>query len=356
MAQRIHTLRTWLQDAGLDALLITNPFNRKYMTGFTGTSGYVLIAGDRAALITDFRYIEQAAEQAKAYEIIQHGLNPLETILQTLQQWRIAKLGFEQDHFTYAEYLKYTNTMTSIQFVVTNRLVERLRQIKDAGELKTIQAAAELADRTFEHILKQIRPGVSERDLALEIEFFMRKHGATSSAFDTIVASGERSALPHGVASERILQSGDFVTLDFGALYQGYCSDITRTVVLGKATDRHREIYHIVLEAQQQAIAQIRPGMTGKEADALARSVIERFGYGERFGHGTGHGIGLEIHEAPRLSRQGETRLEPGMVMTVEPGIYLPGFGGVRIEDDIVITEHGARLLTHADKQLITIN
>jgi Xaa-Pro aminopeptidase len=197
---------------------------------------------------------------------------------------------------------------------------------------------------------------VSEREAALEIEFFLRKNGATSSSFDTIVASGERSAMPHGVASDRVMGRGEFVTLDFGAYYKGYCSDLTRTVVLGPPTDRHREIYGIVREAQESVLERIRPGMTGREADAIARGIITRRGYGDCFGHGTGHGLGMEIHEEPRLSLGGNTVLEPGMTVTVEPGIYIPGFGGVRIEDDIVITAQGAEILTRAEKDLIVID
>jgi Xaa-Pro aminopeptidase len=184
------------------------------------------------------------------------------------------------------------------------------------------------------------------------METFMRKGGASGPSFETIVASGERSALPHGVASERVIGTDEFVKLDFGAYYKGYCSDITRTVVVGRASDRHREIYNIVLEAQLYALAHIRPGMTGREADALSRDIIAKYGYGDRFGHSLGHGLGLEIHEAPRLSKLSDTILTPGMTVTVEPGIYLPGFGGVRIEDDIVITESGIKILTSSPKEL----
>ena len=218
-----------------------------------------------------------------------------------------------------------------------------------------MQAAADLADRTFSYILGLLKPGVSENEIALEIEMFVRRNGAASTSFTTIVASGERSALPHGVASDRLLGSNEFVKMDFGAYYKGYCSDITRTVVLGKPSDKHRQIYDIVLEAQLEALSKIGPGMTGKEADALARDVIKKYGFGDQFGHGTGHGLGMEIHEAPRLSLQGDIVLEPGMTVTVEPGIYIPGFGGVRIEDDIVITDSGNRRLTQSGKDLIVI-
>jgi Xaa-Pro aminopeptidase len=219
-----------------------------------------------------------------------------------------------------------------------------------------MQEAADLADQTFTYILTKLKPGVSENEIALEMEIYMRKHGATSSSFDTIVASGERSALPHGVASDRLLQANEFVKLDFGAYYHGYCSDLTRTVVLGKPTERHKQIYDTVLEAQLLALEKLKPGMTGREVDAIARNVITKAGYGDHFGHGTGHGLGMEIHEAPRLSLLSDTVLEPGMVVTVEPGIYIPGFGGVRIEDDVVITENGIRILTKSSKDFTVVD
>jgi Xaa-Pro aminopeptidase len=219
-----------------------------------------------------------------------------------------------------------------------------------------MQEAADLADQTFSYILTKLAPGISEKEIALDMEIYMRKHGATSSSFDTIVASGERSALPHGVASERILKANEFVKLDFGAYYHGYCSDLTRTVFLGKPTEKHRHIYDIVLEAQLKALSILKPGMTGREGDAAAREVIQKAGFGDNFGHGTGHGLGMEIHEAPRLSAQSDAVLEAGMVVTVEPGIYIPGFGGVRIEDDVVLVDKGIRILTHSSKDFIVID
>ncbi|WP_372812945.1 M24 family metallopeptidase [Paenibacillus sp.] len=353
--QRINRLRSIMEKQGLQALLITNATNRMYMTGFTGSAGYVLITGQRAVLLTDFRYMTQAPQQAIGYEVVEHAPNPMVTILDILTGAGLRKLGFEQQDLTYASYVSYGKALNGIDLVPTDKLVETLRLIKDDTEIAIMQAAADLADRTFSHILGLLKPGLKEKDIALEIEMFVRKHGAASTSFETIVASGERSALPHGKASDRVIGTDEFVKLDFGAYYQGYCSDITRTVVLGKPADKHREIYGIVLEAQLEALSRIRPGMTGREADAVARDVIKRHGYGDFFGHGTGHGLGMEIHEAPRLSVQGDIVLEPGMVVTVEPGIYLPGFGGVRIEDDIVITENGNRRLTQSSKDLIVI-
>ncbi|CAG7612634.1 Aminopeptidase YpdF [Paenibacillus solanacearum] len=353
--QRIRRLRETLQEKGLEAVLITNATNRLYMTGFTGSAGYVLITGDRAVLLTDFRYMTQAPQQAAGYEVIEHAPSPMDTVKALLTKAGVARLGFEQNDLTYGAYRDYAEKLAGIELVPTDGLVETLRMIKDESELAVMQEAADLADRTYTYVLGVIQSGMKELDVALELETFMRKNGATSTSFETIVASGERSALPHGKASDRVIGTNEFVKLDYGAYYKGYCSDITRTVVLGKPTDKHREIYDIVLEAQLAALEQIRPGMTGKEADAVARDIITRYGYGDHFGHGLGHGLGMEVHEAPRLSRLGDIVLKPGMTVTVEPGIYLPGFGGVRIEDDIVITETGNRRLTQSSKDLIVL-
>lgn len=353
---RLTRLREAMGTKGLEALFITSVVNRRYMTGFTGSSGFVLITQDRAVLMTDFRYMTQAPEQAVDFEVIEHGSKMTDTLKQLLSEMQISRLGFEQDHVSFATYSGYQSQLAGIELVPVSGIIEDLRLIKDEGELAIMREAAQLADRTFSHILNYIKPGVSEKDIALEMEFFMRKNGATSSSFDTIIASGERSALPHGVASDRIIQGNDFIKLDFGALYKGYCSDITRTVVLGKPTDKHHEIYNIVLEAQLNALEHIRPGMTGREADALTRDIIKGYGYGDNFGHSTGHGLGMEVHENPRLAAGSDTVLTPGMTVTVEPGIYIPGFGGVRIEDDIVITENGIEIITQSTKQLLVLD
>lgn len=349
-------LRNELQKRQLNALLITNPVNRRYMTGFTGTSGYVLITADRAWLLTDFRYMTQAPQQAKQYEVVEHDPKVMATVKSLLQLVHIDKLGFEQNDLSYGTYQSYAKDLAGIELVPTAGVVEQLRMYKDESEIAVLQDACDLADRTFSYISGIVKPGLTEKELDLEMEFFMRKNGATSSSFDTIVASGVRSALPHGVASDKVVGRDEFVKFDFGALYHGYCSDLTRTVFLGKPTEKHKEIYSIVLEAQLNVLDKLKPGMTGREGDALARDIITKAGYGDFFGHGTGHGLGMEIHEDPRLSKQCETVLEPGMVVTVEPGIYLAGFGGVRIEDDVVITENGIRILTKSPKEFTIVD
>ncbi len=298
----------------------------------------------------------QAPEQAKDFEVVEHKPNVMLSVKELLEKSGIKRLGFEQNDLSYGAYTRYSADLAGIELVPTSDAVEKIRLVKDDAELRILQEASDLADATFSHILSVLRPGLTELEVALEIEMFIRRNGGTSTSFETIVASGERSALPHGKASERMLRNDEFVKMDFGAYYKGYCSDITRTVVLGKPTDKHKEIYGIVLEAQLGCLNGLKPGITGKEGDALARDVIASKGYGEYFGHGTGHGLGMEVHEAPRLSLQGDTVLEPGMVVTVEPGIYLPGFGGVRIEDDVVITESGIKILTHSTKELVIID
>lgn len=353
---RLKRLRQLMAEHKLEALLITNPYNRRYVSGFTGTAGYVVITAAKAILFTDFRYMSQAPKQAVHYEVIEHEARPMVSVKETLQQLHIKELGFEQADISYSTYHEYAAQLEGVTLKPAPPLIELLRMQKDEAELQIMKEAAQLADQTFAHLLSFLKPGIREREVALEIEFYLRRHGATSTSFDTIVASGERSALPHGVASDRLLQNNEFVKLDFGAYYKGYCSDITRTVVLGKASDKHKEIYNIVLEAQMHALQHIKPGMTGREADALARDVIAKYGYAQFFGHGTGHGLGMQIHEAPRLSMQSDAVLQSGNTVTVEPGIYLPDFGGVRIEDDIVITDSGNRLLTFSTKQLLCID
>ncbi len=354
--QRLAKLRALLEENHTDAILVTHAVNRKYVSGFTGSSGMLLITADKALLFSDFRYRTQAPIQAPSFEFIEHQANPIDAIRDSASVLHLSKIAFEAHDVSFETYSSYTRQLQGIELVPAGKWIEQLRMVKDQDELVIMREAAGLADRTFNHIIGLLKPGMREMDVALEIEFYMRHHGATSSSFETIVASGERSALPHGVASDRILQYGEYVKMDFGAFYQGYCSDITRTVMLGKPTDRHLDIYQIVLEAQQATLEGIRPGMTGREADAIARNIITKHGYGELFGHGTGHGLGMEIHESPRLSLTGDTILEPGMTVTVEPGIYIAGFGGVRIEDDVVITQAGVDILTHAPKDFIVID
>ncbi len=325
------------------------------MTQFTGTAGVVIISEQKAIFITDFRYMEQAKEQAKGYEIVQHTGPIFEEVAKQVEKLGLKKLGFEQAHLTYEAHQVYARNMEHVQLIPVAGLVEEVRMIKDQEEIQLIQDAANIADAAFEHIITYIRAGITELEVSNELEFFMRKQGAVSSSFDIIVASGYRSALPHGVASEKMIEKGELVTLDFGAYYKGYCSDITRTVAVGEVSDELKNIYNTVLNAQLRGMDGIKPGMTGKEADALTRDYITEKGYGDYFGHSTGHGLGMEVHEGPSLSIKSNTVLEPGMIVTVEPGIYIAGVGGTRIEDDTLITEDGNCSFTHSPKELLVL-
>ncbi|UOQ42551.1 Xaa-Pro peptidase family protein [Halobacillus salinarum] len=351
---RLAKLREALHENGLDGMIIQSPKNRRYMSDFTGSSGVLLITGNEALIITDFRYTEQARDQAQDFQMIEHKGPIYEEAGRQVSKLGLSKIGFEKSHVTYDVYEQLTNHLEA-ELVPTSGLVERLRLIKTEEELTILKDAAKIADKAFDHILGFIKPGVKEIDVSNELEFFMRKQGASSSSFDIIVASGYRSALPHGVASEKKIQSGELVTLDFGAVYKGYCSDITRTVAVGEISDELHTIYQTVLQAQLKGIEGLKPGITGKDADALTRDYINEKGYGQYFGHSTGHGIGLDVHEGPGLSFRSDVTLEPGMVVTVEPGIYVPQVGGCRIEDDAVITEKGNERLNFSNKELITL-
>jgi len=352
--EKIEKIRQQFKDLNIDSLLITNPFNRRYVSNFTGTAGVVLITEEKSYFITDFRYTEQAVKQAIGYEVVEHSGTVQEEVKRLVEETGLKRLGFEENDLTYAQYLSYEKIIQA-EFVPVSNVVEKIRLIKTEDEIKILKEAADIADAAFKHIIEYIRPGLTELEVSNELEFFMRKCGATSSSFDIIVASGARSALPHGVATDKVIEKGDFVTLDFGAYYKGYVSDITRTIAVGNPSDQLKEIYQIVYDAQMKAMDEICPGLTGKEADAIARDYIASKGYGEYFGHSTGHGIGLEVHEGPSLSKRSDLVLEAGMVVTVEPGIYLPGVGGVRIEDDTLITPSGNETFTHSTKELIIL-
>lgn len=351
---KLAKLRQALIDQQVDAILITNEYNRRYMTGFTGTAGVAIVSQNDAVFITDFRYTEQAAEQVKDFRIEQHKGTIYEEVAKQAAAMGVKTLGFEQDAMQYGTYEVYKAAVKA-DFVPLSGVIEKIRLIKSQEEINIIKVACEIADNAFTHILNFIKPGITELDVSNELEFFMRKQGATSSSFDIIVASGLRSALPHGVATDKIIETGDFVTLDFGAYYNGYISDITRTVAVGQPSNQLVEIYNAVLESQLLALEKVGPGMTGAQADAVSRDYLKTKGLGEAFGHSLGHGIGLEVHEGPGLNFRSQVVLEPNMVVTIEPGAYIPGVGGVRIEDDILITETGNEILNHSDKKLIIL-
>lgn len=340
----------------LDAILISNGNNMRYISGFAGETGYVYISGSRHAVITDFRYTIQAELEAEGYEVITIGGNGYEeAINDLLQSDQVNRLGFEAEDLLYSKYQGLRDKLRVAELVPTNDEITRLRRIKTPKELEYIRRAEEIGDRVFSDMLNFIKPGMTELEIAARIEYLLKLYGGQRTSFSAIVASGINSSMPHAVPTMKKIENGDFLTMDFGCVYEGYCSDMTRTIVIGKASEKQKEIYSLVLEAQLAALGLIRAGLKGKEVDKVARDIIYGAGYEGCFGHGLGHSVGLYIHENPRLSQAEEEVLQVGMTETVEPGIYVKGFGGVRIEDLVAVTENGCDNFTHSEKKLIEL-
>lgn len=352
---RLARLRDRMTEQNLDAMLILGPVNRAYMSGFTGSAGALLISKADALLFTDFRYTDQAAAQAPAFVVRQPERSISESVNAACQELHVRRIGFEGNFITVDDRPLFEDASGERELLSATGLVESLRTIKDADEVAAMRQAARIADQAWAQMLAHIRAGVEERELAVELEYRMKKLGAEALSFDIIVASGVRSALPHGRASAKTIEQGDLVTFDFGCVYQGYCSDMTRTVMVGEPTAKQREIYEIVLESQVRGVAACRPGMTGKELDEVCRSYIREKGFAEAFGHGTGHGVGRDIHEKPGVNARSDQELAAGMVVTIEPGIYLSGWGGVRIEDMVLVTADGCERLSQSPKGLLVL-
>jgi len=355
MANKIETIKLFIEEKGLDCALFFKPENSKYVSGFTGSSGYTVLTADKTIFATDFRYLEQAGKECTGFSVT--ALNDEYRIFDLLRDLGVKRIGLEEEWATVRFSRSVSEHIEGAKIADCESIVKKMRMKKDGEEIKAISKACAIADEAFAEILPFLRPGVLERDILIELQYFMKKRGAEATPDTFIVASGIRSSLPHGVASDKALETGDFLTLDYACRYKGYWSDMTRTVVLGKASDKQREIYGIVHDAQALVGMSLRPGMLGSDADRIARDFISRAGYGKEFGHGLGHGVGMEIHEMPRLSQseQGRVMLEPGMVVTNEPGIYIQGFGGVRIEDVVAITEDGCDILSRSSKELLEI-
>ncbi|NJH87118.1 M24 family metallopeptidase [Staphylococcus agnetis] len=353
MENRISKIKAVMKKKQLDGIIVLSDLNRRYLSGFKGTSGALLITHDQNLLITDFRYIEQATKQAPQFKIIQHTKPLYEELLYQIDKANISHVGFESHLVSYDTFL--TLDKGKHDLISLDDEIELIRMVKDESEIKAIDKAAQIVDEAYQYILKIVEPGMTEIDVKAHLESKMLHLGSEKTSFDTIVASGYRGALPHGLASNKVIERGDMVTLDFGAYYDGYASDITRTFAVGEPSAQMKEIYEIVLESQMTAVNQIRPGLTGKEVDSIARNIIEAAGYGKHFGHSLGHGVGLNVHEYPNVSPKSDTVLEPNHVVTIEPGIYVEGLGGVRIEDDILITENGSRRFTNCTKDLIIL-
>ncbi|MGM0123678.1 xaa-Pro dipeptidase [Enterococcus sp. AZ194] len=354
MMKRVNKLREEMKKDGLDSILVTSKYNLRYLTNFTGTTGLAVVTLDKAFFVTDFRYTEQAAAQAQGFEVIQNVGPIFDEVANLVKKEELQKLGFEEMHVTFAEY-SILDEVIMAELIPVAGLIEELREIKDEEEIALVKKACQIADAGFAYILKTIKPGMTEIEVANLLDFHMRSLGASEVSFETIVASGYRSAMPHGVASEKVIQQGEMITLDFGCYYQGYVSDMTRTFAIGDPGEKMKEIHQIVLDAQLKVIEAAQPGVTGVQLDAVARDYITKMGYGEAFGHSTGHGIGLEIHEGPNVSFRAEEAFVPGNIITDEPGIYLAGLGGVRIEDDLLITTSGNEILTSSPKELIIL-
>lgn len=349
-------IRETLDELNIDGIIVTNAINRRYLTGFTGSAGVTLITKNESYFLTDFRYGKQAKEQVNHYETIiyQSSRLMMEHLLEQIQKTNIQRLGFESDDVSFNFYTQLKE-LDSVELVPTTKVVEKLRMVKSEEEISNIRKATEISDAAFTYIQQVIRPGVSEKKIAIELDYFMKEQGAENGAFAYIVASGMRGALPHGVASDKKIKQGDMVTLDYGAVYNGYISDMTRTLAVGEPDAKLVEIYHIVNGALSATLEKLKVGMSAKEIDSIARDYISEKGYGDYFGHGLGHGIGLNVHEDPFFSQSGEDILQAGMVITIEPGIYLPEIGGVRIEDDVLIKEDGIEILTQSSKELIRL-
>ncbi len=344
----------------LDAFLVSELAHVRYLCGFAATESLdciLLVFRNEAHLITDFRYREQAAEQAKGVDVHIADRKLLDYIgrLRPLHTPPYIKIGYEALYLVDGVLKGLQERLPRAIFIPTRDIIEDLAMVKDRSELASIKEAVRISDTAFERILAIIRPGIRETELAAELEYQMRMLGSEKAAFETIVASGYRGALPHGLASGKKVKKGEFITFDFGATYNGYTSDITRTVVVGKATARQKKIYGVVAKAQQKAISAAKAGITGVKLDSIARDIISRAGYAKRFGHGLGHGIGLLVHEKPTLSPKSDSTLAPGNVVTIEPGIYIPNWGGVRIEDDVVIRRGGCTVLNKAPKELLEL-
>ncbi len=356
---QLPALRALLADQRLDAVIISSRQNKFSHTGLLSSSGYVLVARHSQHIIVDFRYIEEVADKRGAYQVhlSEAGRGPLAIINEIISRESLARIGFEGRYLSFDD---AGNLVKHLRAALVSVSLDELRQVKGAQEIALIRQACRIADDACAHIRRFIRPGMAERLVAAELEWFMKQAGAENPSFDTIVASGARGALPHAKASDHIIGAGELVTLDFGARYRGYCSDMTRTFLVpaadGAAPERHGlyDIYQTVLEAQLAAIAAVGPGVPCRQVDDAARRVIAARGYAEFFGHNTGHAVGIEVHETPFFSPTDNAVLQPGMLMTVEPGIYLPGRGGVRIEDMVLVTATGCDVLYRMPKTLLT--
>ena len=342
---------------GAQALFITDPHNMRYLSGFRGGQGMVYISSKHSVLITDSRFTEAARRESR-FEVIEedHAHKRTKILRGLLAEDGAEIVGYEDKFMHCYEFSRLQNALPEIQqWLPLEEQIDGLRRIKTEKEMELISHATKIGDEAFRALLEQIHPGMTEREAAARMDYELKIRGAGSLSFDTIMASGTNGSMPHAIPTDKAFEKGDFVIMDFGCIYEGYCSDITRTVAIGEASPRQKELYQIVYDAQQKALDGIRPGMTAHDCDALGREVIEAAGYGKNFGHMLGHGVGLYYHESPMLCPSDSTAIEEGMVITVEPGIYIPGFGGVRIEDLVAVEKDGVRRLSELPRELIEL-
>lgn len=357
MTSRINRLRTSLASSDIDALYVTHLVNIRYLSGFTGSSGLLLVTPETARLYVDSRYHVQAEQQTSGVEVCRCQSRLTAEAWDDIKTLAPERIGFEATHITVAAHEDLAKGIPGSTLVPVRNLIEELRLVKDEDEIAITRRACAMADELFEWLLGFIKPGMREQDVDVELEYQMRKRGAQGPAFPSIIVSGVNSSKPHGTPSSKVIETGDFITMDFGVRLDGYNSDITRTVAVGKADDKQREVYEVVRKAQAAAVEALRPGIGHLEADAVARDIITEAGYGPKFGHALGHSLGLDVHDGYRLSNvtDPEGKVQQGEIWTVEPGIYIEDWGGVRIEDDVLVTADGSERLTKSTRELIII-
>lgn len=356
--KRLKRFQTWLEAQGdqYDAILISDRSNIRYLSGFTGTFAYLVISRDKAFILTDSRYTMQARQQSVHFSLVKlERYTPPMSIARLCEQQGWAVLAFERNDLSFDFYDRLKSCFGRVNLIPVENAAEQFRAVKDAEEIEIIRTAEHIGDAAFQHVLEILRPGMTEREVAFELEMAMRRQGASGLSFDTIVASGMRSAMPHGVASDKKIEKGDLVVFDFGCVYEGYCSDMTRTIGVGSLSEAQKDLYHLVLKAQTAALKAVHADIVGEKMQDLVQAIFDKAGFGSYFGHGLGHSVGLDIHEEPRFSRNVKEKIPAGTVISVEPGLYVPGIGGVRIEDLIVLKPLGYENLAQSPKELLIV-
>ncbi|MBN2897793.1 MAG: aminopeptidase P family protein [Clostridia bacterium] len=356
--KRAEQLLGLLKEQELDSLFLNNVQNIRYISGYTGEDSYILISPKGKWFITDYRYSEQAEEECKGFKVICRNRQEVslgQCVNQILKENGLVKMGFERDHINFGMIEDIRADIEGVEVVPTSGLVESIRYVKDEEEVALMKKAASIADQAFEKLMTVIEVGMTEAEAVIELEYYLRQLGADGVAFDTILLAGARTSMPHGIPSDKVIEKGDFITIDFGALYKGYRSDMTRTFVMGEASEEQIRLYNSVLEAQKIGVAAVKSGISGKEPDDRVKEILERDNYYEYAGKGLGHGVGLNIHERPFLSQICTDELKENGVITIEPGVYIPGFGGVRVEDTVIITKDGCEIITRTPKELLII-